>query len=104
MQWAKKSVRLPGMTPVSERGKRPRGRGRRPRGQDGLSAHRRPGYPLVGLLASRARLRFTRRGEDTAKASTRATPLAPRGAAGVTNVRRAVGKSNCRRQPEPGDF
>jgi len=35
---------------------------------DGLSAHRRPGYPLVGLLASRARLRFTRLPRNTAGA------------------------------------
>src|SRR5262245_40732432 len=30
---------------------------------DAPLAHRRPGYPLVGLLASRASLRFTRRAE-----------------------------------------
>src|SRR5438270_3247257 len=30
--------------------------------QDALLAHRRPGYPSVGLLASRARLRFARQG------------------------------------------
>jgi hypothetical protein len=28
-------------------------------------AHRRPGYPSVGLLASRARLRFTRQQEGS---------------------------------------
>ena len=31
-------------------------------------AHRRPGYPSVGLLASRARLRFTRRPDRSKKA------------------------------------
>src|SRR3954447_18733530 len=30
------------------------------------SARRRPGYPSVGLLASRARLRLTRQPEDSA--------------------------------------
>ena len=36
--------------------------------EDAPLAHRRPGYPSVGLLASRARLRFARQGEDSAKA------------------------------------
>jgi hypothetical protein len=31
-------------------------------------AHLRPGYPLVGLLASRARLCFTRRRDSSKKA------------------------------------
>jgi hypothetical protein len=56
---------LQGIAPVSERVKQPLGESGRPRGQDGLSAHRRPGYSLVGMLASRARLRFTRRAEST---------------------------------------
>jgi hypothetical protein len=34
--------------------------------QDAPLAHRRPGYPLIGLLASRARLRLARQGEDSA--------------------------------------
>jgi len=32
------------------------------------SAHQGPGYPSVGLLASRARLRFARRGKPTTAA------------------------------------
>src|SRR5262245_40148862 len=31
-------------------GKQPRGQGCQPRGEDGLSAHRRPGYPLSGCV------------------------------------------------------
>ena len=34
--------------------------------KDAPLAHRRPGYPLVGLRARRARLRFTQQGEGSA--------------------------------------
>src|SRR3954470_20821593 len=34
--------------------------------KDARLAHRRPGYPLVGLRARRARLRFARQGEGSA--------------------------------------
>jgi hypothetical protein len=34
--------------------------------KDAPLAHRRPGYPSVGLRARRARLRFTRQGEGSA--------------------------------------
>jgi hypothetical protein len=49
------------------------------------SAHRRPGYPLVGLRPRRARLRFTRCAERSRKRSNGASPAVVR-----------IGKSNCR--------
>ena len=49
------------------------------------SAHRRPGYPLVGLRPRRARLRFTRRGERSQKRCGATSPIAV-----------PIGKSNCR--------
>ena len=54
----------------------PRGQPRSPRGQDGLSAHRRPGYPSVGLRPRRARLRFTRRQDHKTKGQAGARPKA----------------------------
>jgi hypothetical protein len=50
------------------------------------SAHRRPGYPLVGLRPRRARLRFTRRVNST-----------PKRLRGTSSIGEAIGKSNCRR-------
>src|SRR5271168_836943 len=48
------------MARVSERGESPETGFTSPGAMKGLSAHPRPGYPLVGLRPRRARLRFTR--------------------------------------------
>jgi hypothetical protein len=49
------------------------------------SAHRRPGYPLVGLRPRRARLRFTRWPERSWNGCSGASPTVV-----------LIGKSNCR--------